>query len=496
MSDLDDINDVIEALPDSAFVEDVLAGDFEGIHFGTHTPRFGTHAPDFGVNTSVDGLDAQPENADAATPDEDEEDMLDPEVAFRDIDMLLTDDIDFGDDIPGDIEINDEHNPSARVIGMDLGTHEPDFGTHAPDFGTIGSVDEIYTGPNMLDLLNEASSGPEYGVGTPDEEEPEFGTHEPDTGTIGEEDDNDEEDMLDPEVAFRDIDMLLTDDIDYGDDIPGNIEINDEHDPSARVIGSVDEIYTGPSMIDLLNEASVGPEYGVGTPDEEEPEFGTHDPDTGTGEDYGGAGLDEPLYAEDDDEVDVSLHQEMIGQEMLALAEVSHELGIEGGETVEFNYNLENQRADIIGVDEYLQHATSYNEYEINRTAKGTPMLSRRVAPMEQREWQLDLGPASAPAGEQLTFYSQPQFHFRTEKVMATDSVGGTGTRILSVQVGHRLQRPAGGGQGALTAFFAQTALGNGQLWDTCQPALQISMTVSFVQACTFDCTIFGSAVI
>jgi hypothetical protein len=359
--------------------------------------------------------------------------------------------------------------------GIDFGTHEPRFGTHAPDFGVDTSADVLG--------LDQPAAQP-ASADAPSVE--------------------DEDDMLDPEVAFRDLDLLLTDDIDYGDDIPGTVELNDSYDPQMRVIGGdVDEIDTGPDMLDMLNEASIGPDFGVGTPDGELPEFGIdEDPDFGTGEDDGGAAWGTPLFAEEDLDDDVTvIHQELVGEDLLEAALESEEVH---GEP-DYNYELTSSREDIVGeIDdsdilgalEDLGHDTGFKQYEIERAAMGTPMLVRRNTPMERREWQLDLGPASAPAGEQLTFYSQPQYHFRTEKVVATDSVGGAGTRILSVQVGHRLQRPAGGGQGALTSFFAQTALGNGQLWDTCQPALTISMTVSFVQACTFDCTIFGSAII
>ena len=48
------------------------------------------------------------------------------------------------------------------------------------------------------------------------------------------------------------------------------------------------------------------------------------------------------------------------------------------------------------------------------------------------------------------------------------------------------MQRPATG-DGSLTLFFSNGALGNGIKWDTCQQALSISITISFIAACTFD---------
>ena len=44
--------------------------------------------------------------------------------------------------------------------------------------------------------------------------------------------------------------------------------------------------------------------------------------------------------------------------------------------------------------------------------------------------------------------------------------------------------------------FFSQAALGNGVKWDTCDKALTISVTVSFIQQCTFYMTVFGKAVL
>jgi hypothetical protein len=104
---------------------------------------------------------------------------------------------------------------------------------------------------------------------------------------------------------------------------------------------------------------------------------------------------------------------------------------------------------------------------------------------------------APAAAGTSTTITVNPQVLFRGEKVMATDShtTPGLGTRISAIFVGQKSQRPANAGS-TLTAFFANNALGNGIKWDTCEKALSISLTVNFVAACTFDCTVFGKAVL
>jgi hypothetical protein len=138
----------------------------------------------------------------------------------------------------------------------------------------------------------------------------------------------------------------------------------------------------------------------------------------------------------------------------------------------------------------------AFAAYTQKKFANSRPMIHSR--PLQAaRDWQIDFGPVSGAAGTTTTITQQPQCLFRGEKIMATDSgtPAGTGTRVGQILIGQRLQRPAGVGA-TLTAFFANNALGNGIKWDTCDKALSISLTVSFIQSCTFDCTVFGKAVV
>jgi hypothetical protein len=149
---------------------------------------------------------------------------------------------------------------------------------------------------------------------------------------------------------------------------------------------------------------------------------------------------------------------------------------------------------DVLG--EMLQKSPAFANYVAQRAASSRPVTYR--APLQKaRDWDLSFGPVSGAAGTTTVITVAPQCLFRGEKVMATDSStpAGTGTRITQVLIGQRLQRPATGG-GSLTLFFANGALGNGIKWDTCQQALSIAVTVSFVSACTFDMTVFGKAVV
>lgn len=111
--------------------------------------------------------------------------------------------------------------------------------------------------------------------------------------------------------------------------------------------------------------------------------------------------------------------------------------------------------------------------------------------------WDLSFGPVSGPAGTTTVLTVAPQCDFRGRKVIATDTATppGTGTRIMQLLVGQRLQRPTASGS-TTSQFFGPGVLGNGVCWDTCQRALTISITISFVIACTFDMSVFGEAAI
>lgn len=148
---------------------------------------------------------------------------------------------------------------------------------------------------------------------------------------------------------------------------------------------------------------------------------------------------------------------------------------------------------EILG--ELSSKSPAFRAYAEKRAAASRPMV-QKVPLQKARDWQIDFGPVCSGAGTTTTISQNPQCLFRAEKVMATDtaSPAGTGTRIQQIFVGNKLQRPANAGA-TLTVFFANNALGNGVRWDTCEKALSIAITVSFVSACTFDMTVFGKAV-
>lgn len=114
-----------------------------------------------------------------------------------------------------------------------------------------------------------------------------------------------------------------------------------------------------------------------------------------------------------------------------------------------------------------------------------------------RRQWDASIGPAFGQAGTTAVLSFSPQCEFRVEKVYAQDtgSTPGNGTRIMQFLVGNRIQRPSASGS-SLSQFFGPGALGNGLRWDTCERGLTISVTVSFVESCTFDMSLFGSAIV
>lgn len=146
---------------------------------------------------------------------------------------------------------------------------------------------------------------------------------------------------------------------------------------------------------------------------------------------------------------------------------------------------------------ELMAQSPAMKNYVQKRALANRPMV-QQVPLAKARDWQIDFGPVSGTAGTQTTVVVNPQVLFRGEKMMATDTganAAGFNTRIGAIFVGQKSQRPANSGA-TLTAFFANNSLGNGIKWDTCDKALSISLTISFITTSTFDATVFGKAVL
>lgn len=137
---------------------------------------------------------------------------------------------------------------------------------------------------------------------------------------------------------------------------------------------------------------------------------------------------------------------------------------------------------------------------------------------MKARDWFVDFPPTVGVAGQTIIITALPQVLFRVENLFANDTapIPGTGTRVGACYVGNHLQRPAL--TSTLTLFTGISTKGppkqrgkgpsasdihdemllgyRGLDWDTCQPAIAISIEVIFSQSCQFDCVLYGKAVV
>jgi hypothetical protein len=111
------------------------------------------------------------------------------------------------------------------------------------------------------------------------------------------------------------------------------------------------------------------------------------------------------------------------------------------------------------------------------------------------RKQVVDLGPVTGMAGEVKTIDVKPRyFYFKAEYLKVTDSLKGNGSRVSTISIGQRLQRPAGVGA-VLTSFFDNSALGKKQ-FDIWKRRESFLITVSFIKSCVFDATLFGRAIL
>lgn len=148
---------------------------------------------------------------------------------------------------------------------------------------------------------------------------------------------------------------------------------------------------------------------------------------------------------------------------------------------------------DVLGTA--LAQSPAFQNLLAKKAAQGRPVMHKQPLRMA-RDWDVPLGPVSGAAGTQTTISFQPQAYFRVEKLMATDTATppGTGTAIVQIAIGQRVQRPGSTAQGTLTQFFAETALANGIKLDTAHPYEAIAITVRFIQSCSFSMVLSGTA--
>ncbi len=157
---------------------------------------------------------------------------------------------------------------------------------------------------------------------------------------------------------------------------------------------------------------------------------------------------------------------------------------------------IESAPQQVVGV-QFDSHP-AFQDALATRAANASPAVTMRDDTPKERQFDMSFGAVWGPAGFQTTITIRPQCLFRVEKLMATDSAStpGTGTSIVQVGVGQRIQRPGNTPQGSLTLFFAQNAIADGITFDTAHPWEDIAITVTFIVACTFNATLWGRAVV
>lgn len=156
--------------------------------------------------------------------------------------------------------------------------------------------------------------------------------------------------------------------------------------------------------------------------------------------------------------------------------------------------NLAPAADETENVDELLSKAPKFSEY----ADKPAPSIERgpvvhKVPLRKALDHSIAFGPQKGFAGQTINIQAMPRCLFRGERILATDDAvpAGSGTRIQNVLVGNKQQTHSS----VLTSFFSQQSLGSGTKFDTCDPALAITMSVQYMKTCTFSATLFGKAV-
>lgn len=149
--------------------------------------------------------------------------------------------------------------------------------------------------------------------------------------------------------------------------------------------------------------------------------------------------------------------------------------------------------APVIGVD--LASTPAFKAAIEEKVDHFRPVVVPIQKQPATRQYDFPTGQVYGPQGAVTVITIRPQCRFRIEKLMATDTFSSTGmgTSIVAVTIGQKVQKANNGGRGSLSMFFSQASLANGINFDTTQAWEDISLTVRFVQACTFSASLFGT---
>lgn len=132
---------------------------------------------------------------------------------------------------------------------------------------------------------------------------------------------------------------------------------------------------------------------------------------------------------------------------------------------------------EILGVQassQRIQGSPAFNSALARRVAARAPML-KTVQPTKKRRWPIAFGPVAVPPSTTITAVANPQVFYRGEKLINTGDT--TNLFISSLFVGNQQQLPSLGNPISVIAFSPQV-LDNEMLFDTCQPALNVTIQV------------------
>jgi len=140
-----------------------------------------------------------------------------------------------------------------------------------------------------------------------------------------------------------------------------------------------------------------------------------------------------------------------------------------------------------------LQSNPAFSQALARRVAARAPM-TKSVQPTKKRRWPIAFGPTAVPPSTTITATANPQVLYRGEKLINTGDT--TNLFISSLFVGNQQQLPSLGNPISVIAFGAGV-LDNEMLFDTCQPALAITIQVQNLGTLTqtWSMTLFGHIV-
>lgn len=139
-----------------------------------------------------------------------------------------------------------------------------------------------------------------------------------------------------------------------------------------------------------------------------------------------------------------------------------------------------------------IQQSPAFTAAVARHLSRTRPIM-QKTAITKKRLWPIAFGPTAIPAGQSTVATANPQVYFRGQKLINTGD--STGLYITQITVGNQQQLPANTNPISVTSF-APGVLENAMKFDTCQPALTLSLTVANLGAATatWSMTLFGVA--